>query len=547
MRTYSIYYQTSIFTISITLLLTCLMLTGCSSKDSENRDHLVFRYNEQYQISTLDPAFARNPSIIWPTNQLFNGLVQLDDNLNIQPDIAKSWQVSEDALQYTFTLRDDVQFHKHVQFKTSDSTRYVTASDFVFSFGRLTDPAVASPGSWVLNKVDHYKALNDSTFVIQLKQPFPAFLGLLSMRYCSVVPKEIVDFYGSDFRSHPIGTGPFKFKRWEEGVKLVLRKNKLYYERDEAGNQLPYLEAVAITFLPDKQSEFLQFAQGNLDFLNSLDPSYKDELLTASGRLREKYQDEVDLSVSPQLNTEYIGFYLDSKTPEVQSELLRKAVNYGFDREKMITYLRNGIGEPANHGFIPMGLPGFDYIKGYEYKPMLSRKLIKKYKKMSGNMEPMISIGTNSQYLDICEYIQRELGKAGLKVEINVMPPSTLRQMKSSGELDAFRASWIADYPDAENYLSLFYSKNFTPNGPNYTHFKSAMYDSLYEHSLSMIDVETRKLDYKRMDSIIIEKAPIIPLYYDQVVRFTRKNISGLTPNPQNFLVLKRVKKSKIN
>ena len=161
-------------------------------------------------------------------------------------------------------------------------------------------------------------------------------------------------------------------------------------------------------------------------------------------------------------------------------------------------------------------------------------------------MDPMISIGTNSQYLDICEYIQRELQKAGLRVEINVMPPSTLRQMKSSGELDAFRASWIADYPDAENYLSLFYSKNFTPNGPNYTHFKSADYDSIYEHSLSMVDVETRKLDYVRMDSIIIAKAPIIPLYYDQVVRFTRKNISGLTPNPQNFLVLKRVKKSKV-
>ncbi|SNS13577.1 ABC transporter substrate-binding protein [Dokdonia pacifica] len=540
MSTFKNYF---LIVVSIQLVL---LVFSCSSDISENKDHLVFRYNEQYQISTLDPAFARNPQIIWPTNQLFNGLVQLDDNLNIQPDIAKTWQVSDDALQYTFTLRDDVLFHKHAQFKTKDSTRFVNASDFVYSFGRLTDPAVASPGGWVMNKVDSYKALNDSTFTIQLKQPFPAFLGLLSMRYCSVVPKEVVDFYGNDFRSNPIGTGPFKFKRWEEGVKLVLRKNNLYYEFDEKGTRLPYLEAVAITFLPDKQSEFLQFAQGNIDFLNSLDPSYKDELLTASGRLREKYQNDVDLSVSPQLNTEYIGFYLDSSTDEVQSELLRKAVNYGFDRQKMITYLRNGIGEPAEHGFIPMGLPGFDYIQGYAYNPKLSRKLIKQYKKESGNMDPMISIGTNSQYLDICEYIQRELQKAGLRVEINVMPPSTLRQMKSSGDLDAFRASWIADYPDAENYLSLFYSKNFTPNGPNYTHFKSADYDSIYEHSLSMVDVDTRKLDYIRMDSIIIAKAPIIPLYYDQVVRFTRKNISGLTPNPQNFLVLKRVKKSKI-
>jgi ABC-type transport system substrate-binding protein len=546
LKTSSIQHPAPLIKYYILYVFAITVLIGCSSSDSKDRDHLVFRYNEQYQISTLDPAFARNPSIIWPTNQLFNGLVQLDDSLNIRPDVAKNWQVSEDALQYTFTLRDDIQFHKHAQFKTPDSTRYVNASDFVYSFDRLTDPSVASPGSWVVSKVDHYKALNDSTFTIQLKKPFPAFLGLLSMRYCSVVPKEIVDFYGNDFRSNPIGTGPFKFKRWEEGVKLVLRKNELYYERDEAGNQLPYLEAVAITFLPDKQSEFLQFAQGNLDFLNSLDPSYKDELLTASGRLREKYQSEVNLSVSTQLNTEYIGFYLDSSTKEVQSELLRKAINYGFDRQKMITYLRNGIGEPAEHGFIPMGLPGFDYIKGYVYNPTLSRKLIKQYKKQSGNMDPMISIGTNSQYLDICEYIQRELQKAGLRVEINVMPPSTLRQMKSSGDLDAFRASWIADYPDAENYLSLFYSKNFTPNGPNYTHFKNAMYDSIYEHSLSMVDVEIRKLDYKKMDSIIIAKAPIIPLYYDQVVRFTRKNISGLTPNPQNFLVLKRVKKTKI-
>jgi ABC-type transport system substrate-binding protein len=534
-----------VFRILLPLLVVLCFTESCNSLEKENKDHLVFRYNEQYQISTLDPAFARNPSIIWPVNQLFNGLVQLDDNLDVMPDIAASWTVSEDALTYSFNLRKDVRFHKHGQFKTADSSRYVVAKDFTYSFDRLTDPKVASPGSWVLGNVEHYQATNDSTFVIQLKQPFPAFLGLLSMRYCSVVPEEIVRHYGNDFRSHPIGTGPFKFKRWEEGVKLVFRKNEQYYEVDDQGVQLPYLEAVAITFLPDKQSEFLQFAQGNIDFLNSLDPSYKDELLTASGRLREKYQASVNLVKSPHLNTEYIGFFLGSETPEVQSEVLRKAVNYGFDRHKMITYLRNGVGEPAIHGFIPKGLPGFDNIEGYSYKPVMARKLIRQYKKETGDQNPQLTIGTNSQYLDICEYIQRELEKSGLQVKIEVMPPSTLRQMKSSGELDAFRASWIADYPDAENYLSLFYSKNFTPNGPNYTHFKSAAFDSIYEHSLSMTDIGQRKLLYTQMDSMIISKAPIIPLYYDEIVRFTRKNISGFTPNAQNFLVLKHVKKSK--
>ena len=528
----------------VSAIVSITILAGCSSDKNSKRDHLVFRYNEQYQISTLDPAFARNPSIIWPVNQLFNGLVQLDNDLNVVPDIAKSWEVSDDAMTYNFTLRDDVFYHKHKQFKNADSTRRVVAQDFVYSFDRLTDDRVASPGGWVLGNVESYTATNDSTFTIQLTKPFPAYLGLLSMRYCSVVPQEIVEHYGSEFRSNPIGTGPFKFKRWEEGVKLVFRKNELYYEKDEDGNSLPYLEAVAITFLPDKQSEFLQFAQGNLDFLNSLDPSYKDELLTSSGSLRKKYQDDVNMVKSPHLNTEYIGFYLDSNTPEVQSELLRKALNYGFDREKMITYLRNGIGVPAVHGFIPKGLPGYEKIDGYSYDPTLSRKLIQQYIEETGDTEPQLTIGTNSQYLDICEYIQRELQKAGLDVNIEVMPPSTLRQMKSSGELDALRASWIADYPDAENYLSLFYSKNFTPNGPNYTHFSDETFDQMYEASLSINDVNERKELYARMDSLAMSKAPIVPLYYDEVVRFTRKNISGFTPNAQNFLVLKRVKKS---
>lgn len=532
--------------MALGFLLTALFLS-CSNLDDESRDHLVFRYNEQYQISTLDPAFARNPSIIWPVNQLFNGLVQLDDSLKVQPDIAKSWVVSEDALTYSFTLRDDVKFHQHREFKTSDSTRLVKAQDFSYSFDRLTDPSIASPGSWVLSNVANYRTSSDTTFVIQLKRPFPAFLGLLSMRYCSVVPKEIVEHYGNDFRSHPIGTGPFKFKRWEEGVKLVFRKNEHYHEVDQEGNSLPYLEAVAITFLPDKQSEFLQFAQGNLDFINSLDPSYKDELLTATGDLQEAYKETVNFVKSPHLNTEYIGFYLDSTSPEIQSELLRKAANYGFDRSKMIRYLRNGIGEPAIHGFIPKGLPGYSEIEGYSYDPTYAKKLVQQYIDQTGNTNPKILIGTNSQYLDICEYIQRELQKTGLEVKIDVMPPSTLRQMKNSGDLDAFRASWIADYPDAQNYLSLFYSKNFTPNGPNYTHFKSDAYDRLYELSMGLTDGDERQQLYTKMDSLIISKAPIIPLYYDEVVRFTRKEITGFTPNAQNFLVLKRVKKLKKN
>lgn len=531
----------------ISLIL--LTLLSCSNKVETDRDHLVFRYNEHGNIPTLDPAFARNPQAIWPDNQLYNGLVQLDDSLNIQPDIAKSWTIDESTNTYTFSLRSDVYFHQNIAFeKTSPNgrpryTRNVVAADFVYSFDRLTDEKVASSGSWVMNNVEKYWAENDHTFAIKLKQPFPAFLGLLSMRYCSVVPWEAVEYYGNEFRRNPVGTGPFQFKMWEENVKLVFRKNPLYFERDENGERLPYLEAVAITFLPDKQSEFLQFAQGKLDFISGLDGSYKDELLTTRGKLQPKYEDMAYMITGPYLNTEYLGFFLGTDTPEIKSKTLRRAINYGFDRQKMVTYLRNGMGIPATHGFIPKGLPGYAEIDGYTYQPEKAKELIKKYKTETGDLKPEITIGTNSQYLDLCEYVQRELEKLGIQVTIDVMPPSTLRQMKSSGELDIFRASWIADYPDAENYLSLFYSPNFTPNGPNYMHFKNATYDSIYERSLTISDNDKRKLLYTQMDSIIVEEAPVVPLFYDMAVRFVNNKVSGLGINPQNFLVLKRVKK----
>lgn len=520
-----------------------MMIFSCSSKENNELDHLVFRYNEHKNIGSLDPAFSKDLADIWATHQLFNGLVQMDDQLNVKPCIAKNWTITDSAKTYTFTLRKDVYFHKHNLFG-KDSTRTTIASDFEYSFNRLRDNTIASPGSWVLNKVEDFSAINDSTFQIRLKQPFPAFLGLLTMKYCSVVPKEIVEHYGNDFRSNPIGTGPFKFKRWEENLKLVFRRNNHYFETDDKGQQLPYLEAIAITFLPDKQSEFLQFAQGNIDFVSGLDGSYKDEILTAEGKLRTNYAEDVKMIRGPYLNTEYLAFFMETDVNTIKSLKLRKAINVGFDRSKMMTYLRNGIGIPANGGFIPKGLPGFDASIGYTYQPDLAKQLVSEFKAETGINQPEITLTTTSNYLSFCEFIQRELQKTGLLVNVDVIPPSSLKDAKANGQLDFFRASWIADYPDAENYLSLYYSKNFAPNGPNYTHFKNEVFDRMYEAAYLETDPDLRAQLYTKMDALIMDSAPIVPLFYDEVVRFTRKNVNGLGINATNLLELKSVRKS---
>ena len=528
------------FLISIPFILISCILISCNEVLNSHSDNLVFRYNEHKNIGSLDPAFSKDLADIWATNQLFNGLVQMDENLNVQPSISSHWTISDDALTYDFTLRNDVKFHKHQLFG-KDSTRTVSAYDFEYSFNRLIDTKVASPGSWTLSKVDSFNAINDSVFRIKLKQPFPAFLGLLTMKYCSVVPKEIVEHYGSDFRSNPIGTGPFKFKLWEENIKLVFRKNHDYFEIDDQGKSLPYLEAVAITFLPDKQSEFLQFAQGNIDFISGLDASYKDEILTADGSLRDIYKNNVNMIRGPYLNTEYLAFFIDSEVPEIQSDLIRQAVNFGFDRKKMMIYLRNGVGIPANGGFIPKGLPGFNNSIGFTYQPEKAKALVEQFKTETRNQNPEITITTTSNYLSFCEYIQREIQKTGLIVNVDVIPAATLKDAKANGKLDMFRASWVADYPDAENYLSLYYSKNFAPNGPNYTHFKNDLFDQWYEQAFTETNPKTREQLYTKMDSLVMSQTPVVPMFYDEVLRFTRKEVKGLGINPINLLDLKRV------
>lgn len=519
-----------------------IFLTKACSTDDPGNTLKVFRYNEYRNITSLDPAFARNPQNIWPINQLFNGLVQLNDKLQVMPEIAHSWEIDSLGTTYTFFLRKDIYFHPSPSFGPK-KTRAVVADDFIYSLNRLTDPKVGSPGGWVVQQVEEINSSDPHILQIKLKQPFPAFLSLLSMRYCAVVPKEVIEKDPNNFRKYPIGTGPFQFKAWEEDVKLVLRKNPNYFEIDSNGQQLPYLEAISIQFLPDIQSEFMLFTQGKFDFINSLDSSYKDELLTPNGELQPKYIDRIRMHKGPYLNTEYIGLYLESNNPALNSIAIRKALNIGFDRSKMITYLRNTIGFPALGGIIPYGLEGKTAKSINTYNPDLGRELVNRYIKQH-QTKPTIRIATDTNYLDICEFLQRELEKIGIEIVIDLMPTATLRQAKSAGKLEAFRASWIADYPDAENYLSLFYGNNFSPSGPNYTHYKAPAFDTLYERAFHISAIEKRFKLYEKMDELAMEQYPIIPLYYDQAVRFTQKNITGFSMNPLNLLHLKNVKKT---
>ncbi len=541
------------YTLIGAVSLAIFALAGC--KDDKKQNHKkIFNLNLDQGLTSLDPAFARNQNVLWMCNQLFNGLLQIDDSLHLKPCIAKAWKISQDGKQYTFNLRNDVYFHDDALFKNGKG-RKVIASDFVYSFKRIIDPKIASSGSWIFSdKVTYtnaFTAPNDSTFIIKLKKPFPPFLAMLTAQYCSVIPFEVAENYGKEFRTHPIGTGPFKFKYWKEGEVLAFVKNPNYFEKDKFGKALPYLDAVKATFLPDKQTAFMEFLKHNLDFFNGVDGSYRDDILSKNGLLTAKYKGKFKINISPYLNTEYLGILIDSNLAIVKKSPLkylkvRQAINYAIDRKKLIKYLRNSIGTPATAGFVPLGMPGFNEVNviGYTYNLQKAKQLLADAGYPNGLNMPEIMLSSSTTTKDLMEFVQGELSKVGIKCKVEINQSASLRETIAKKGVNFFRGSWIADYPDAEIYLSMFYSKNVVPNGPNYTSFFNKKYDALFESlSFAKTDEERFKL-YQEMDNLMMSQSPVVVLYYDKLVNIYHNNITGLGKNAQNLLVLKHVIKN---
>lgn len=531
------------------ILFLFLIISCGNDNDNSAAGKKVFRYNQVTPISSLDPAFARNQANMWAIQSLYDCLVDVDDSLTIQPCLAKNWTISADGKTYNFNLRQDVFFHDNACFP-SEKGRKMTASDVVYSFGRILDTTVNSAGSWIfkgrVDSIQPFSAPNDSTFVLRLAKPFGPMLGILTMQYCSVVPREGVEFYKKDFRKNPVGTGAFRFKKWLENQGLFLLKNDNFWDKDEKGVRLPYLDGIRVSFMPDRKTAYLEMMRGKLDYMVGIESSVVNELLTPDGELQPKHLGKLELIKTPYLNTEYLGINVEFSNEKTVNPLtikkIRQALNYGFDRDLMLRTLRNSMGKSAISGFAPMGLPSFDQnTEGYHFDQERARKLLKEAGFENGKNLPNIKLITNKEYLDLATFMARQWEDLGVKTTIDVMETATMREMMTKGTAPFFRASWIADYPDAESFYTVFYSKNPAP--PNYTRFKNARFDALYDAALSENDAAKRYDIYHQMDKILIDEAPVIFLFYDESSRFSRANITGLSRNAMNLLPLKRVVK----
>ncbi len=540
-------------------LMLLVLFTACGEGDKERSTagSKVFRYNMAEGLSSLDPAYARNQANVWAVTQLYSGLFELSNDMYTVPNLVDTWDISGDGKTYVFHLKKGVHFHDHEVFADGKG-RELKAEDFVYSFKRIVDPKTASTGAWIFSdKVmrnadgsyaeNWVEATGDYSLTIRLKEPFGPFLEVLSMPYTYVVPREAVEKYGKDFRVHPVGTGPFAFKSWNEGNSMILLKNENYWRSDENGVKLPYMDAIQVSFINDRNQELLTFQQHKLDFMSGVQANSIDKILNKDGSIKDEFSGTFEVQKVPYLNTEYIGFQMDKSKYEDQNHPIfdkrfRQAMNYAINREEMIAFMLNNLGKPGTSGIIPPAVAAFnaEKVRGYTYNPKKAEELLKSAGYPGGKGLPQIELYTTAQSKPFVEYLQKQWAAVGIDVAIHINQAAQHQELIDNSKVNFFRGSWLGDYPDAENYLSLFYSGNFSPAGPNKTHFKNARFDELYEKARKETEGFKRYDIYSEMEKIIIEEAPVIVLFYDEVLRLTQNNLANLETNPMNVLKLER-------
>jgi len=556
----------------LSLLITSCLFWSCGPEEYDT-DHKkgkggiyyggVFKMNEVEDFRNLYPLNVTEVTSHRITAQIYEGLVKHSQvDLNILPSIAESWDINEDATSFTFHLRNGIKFHDDECFP-GGTGREITAEDFKWCFTQLCTFDPQNQGFWVFkNRVigaDAYfestingtplaegvtgiKVIDDYTLQIDLEYSFAGFLQILSTPFTWVFPKEALEKYGIEMRVHCVGTGPFQAKTIKEGDAVILSRNEDYWNVDEFGNKIPYLDAIKFTFLKEKKSELLEFKKGNLDMVFQLPIEMIDEIM---GELADAGPStSFELQVTPALALQYYGF--QHKSELFSNQLVRKAFNYAIDRESLVTYTLQGEGRPAMYGIVPPAFKEYDFenIDGYNFDPTKAKLLFAEAGYPNGNGFPKLTLQLNSGgtiNIQIAEVIQKQLkDNLNIDIELNVMPFAQHLENLETGKSLFWRTGWIADYPDPENFLNLLYSPHIPAELSdksyiNSVRYKSEEFDSLFATALREVDTKKRYELYRQADQVAMDDAAIMPIYYYEHYRLLQLDVRNLPINPMEY------------
>lgn len=568
------------------LYISCLMSTGCGSENgkkagpSERKAYGpvsnggVLKLNEEEYLRSLYPLNITEVSGHRIANQIYEGLVRLDQaDLTIQPNISKGWDIDSTKTLYTFHLRGDVKFHDNACFAHSKG-RWVKAADVKYCLDRLCAEDVNNKGyefikDRIHGAIEYHTAtaggklpnggckgisvLNDSTIQIKLTAPYGGFLNLMSLPFAYIYPPEAVEKYGIDMRIKAVGTGPFILKQLRENDVVILLRNPDYWDHDEYGNQLPYLDAIRWSFISDQKSALLEFKKGKLDMIYRPPLEMLDEILDREGNLQGEYR-QYQLQEKPSMTVQFYCF--KNQGLLFNNKKLRQAFNYAVDRQKIVNYTLKGSGFPGIYGVVPPAFAHFDAskTKGYGYDPEKARKLMADAGYPGGKGFPKLDLQINSgggRNEQVAEAVQKMLSE-NLQIKINItkMPFAQHLEAIETSKAEFYRFGWIADYPDPDNFLMLFYSKYIpaSVNERSYlntTRYKNEQFDEYFEFAQAETDETKRNEWYAKADQTVTEEAPVLLLFYDKDRRLLQPSVKNFPQNAMEYRNLRDVYKTK--
>lgn len=535
----------------------------------------VFKMNEVQNFRDLYPHNLTDVYGHRIANQVYQGLYKIDQsNINrLIPCLAESVTENEDATEFEFNIRRGVFFHDDECFPEGKG-REVTAHDFKFCFtqlctwssrnqlfnvfeGRVKGSneyyASTRSGKPLPEGLVGVEVVDDFTLRIRLNYSFSGFKTVLAHNACWVFPKEALEYYGEEMGVKCVGTGPFKTKKVKEGEVVILERNNNYWEVDEFGNKLPYLDAVKISFIKEKKQELMEFDKGNLDMIWKLPIENINDVVGDLKDAKKNVTLPFIVQSTPALTTQYYGF--QHKSELFGDVRVRKAFNYAINREELAIFTLQGEGIPGIYGIVPPSFLeyGADSIRGYAYNPEKARALLAEAGYKDGKGFPQLTLYMNSGgsiNVRVAEAVQKMLQETlNIKLDLTVLPGPQHFENVETGKALFFRTAWVADYPDPENFLDLLYGKRVPDDMStrayiNSCRYQNPVYDSIFELALKESNLSKRMMLYRQADQVAMDDAAIMPIYYDETVRLVKSDVMNFPINGMEYRDLTRVYKN---
>jgi len=515
----------------IAVLTVTVMLCGCFEKTSSPEPEKVGpKVGGVYRRAFADSYIVLDPVLIKDSNshevcrQIYDCLVDFDQDGRVIPSIANSWKISDDKLTYTFALRKDVSFHDQVGGQpTRNGGRTLTAADVVYSFKRLLEPREDSQASFFrvikgagafsegsAADIEGLRMIDDHTVEFVLEKPFAPFVSLLAMINAGIVPREDAE---NDLKSVPVGTGPF---RWVASASetIVLAANENYFRGR------PWLDSLEFPVIVDENDRFNEFLAGRLSQVDVPDSQYRNvkQNRDLSQRLLE----------SNLWGTNYLG--MNIKTPPFDDKLVRKAFNYAIDRETIVKLVLNDRAQVAR-GVLPPGIPGHDPgAAGYSYDIDKARDYLAQagYPGGKGFPEIVLQYNRDSIHSRTAEFVLANLRDIGISCSVREVEFGEHLSSIEAGRAPFFRMGWTVDYPDPDSFLhTLFHSSNIG-TGYNFCGFNDPVVDGLLDKARFETEMSERVELYQQAEKLIVEEAPWVYMYFYTVHILYQPQVRGL-------------------